>query len=246
MTHQSLQPDTSDVHVLVEDTFALRRDTIDAIANIRAKTIRVGLFGRMIYLPDPKYRDDKSHLDMVRDILLDEVAQMARIRCLLTGTYTDDDIAFTIREWIFEMAQTMPHETDEILRMVALSEDVAKASTEGDEALAKALDDHMKRGRGSFHEKVTRFCNGLWTNLDAQREKEAQGAAQRSQAVSKILSRLEYIGKHVRLVSLNASVEAARAGDAGRGLAVIATEFKTLAEEIQSLATSARVEIDQK
>ena len=57
-------------------------------------------------------------------------------------------------------------------------------------------------------------------------------------------TRLEKIGKHVRLVSLNASVEASRVGDAGRGLGVIATEFKSLAEEIQGLASNARSNID--
>ena len=64
-----------------------------------------------------------------------------------------------------------------------------------------------------------------------------------AEAIGKTLTRLEHIGKHVRLVSLYASVEASRVGDAGRGLGVIAVEFKTLAEEIQMLAVTARADI---
>lgn len=63
--------------------------------------------------------------------------------------------------------------------------------------------------------------------------------------VATLRARVIRVGKHVRLVSLNASVEAARAGDVGKGLMVIAHEFKSLAEEIQSLAKDARGDMGQ-
>lgn len=44
------------------------------------------------------------------------------------------------------------------------------------------------------------------------------------------------IARETQLLSLNASVEAARAGDAGRGFAVIAASVKTLADQIQGFA----------
>lgn len=44
------------------------------------------------------------------------------------------------------------------------------------------------------------------------------------------------IARETQLLSLNASVEAARAGDAGRGFAVIAASVKTLAHQIQGFA----------
>ncbi|MFT6657252.1 methyl-accepting chemotaxis protein [Maritalea sp.] len=47
---------------------------------------------------------------------------------------------------------------------------------------------------------------------------------------------ISQIARETQLLSLNASVEAARAGDSGKGFAIIATAVKTLADEIQGFA----------
>jgi len=87
---------------------------------------------------------------------------------------------------------------------------------------------------------MTEIIWDVWAAMDGARATELGSATRASDALASRLKRLEHIGKHVRLVSLNASVEAARAGDVGKGLMVIAQEFKALAEEIQALAKNAR------
>lgn len=62
---------------------------------------------------------------------------------------------------------------------------------------------------------------------------EVDGNLRNVQAASKAI---ETIAKETRLLALNASVEAARAGDAGRGFAIIATAVKGLADQIASFS----------
>jgi len=57
-----------------------------------------------------------------------------------------------------------------------------------------------------------------------------------SQTITDIASSIEVIGRQTKLLSLNAAIEAARAGDAGLGFAVVAREVKALAGETSNAA----------
>lgn len=226
------------------DQFDDQRDAIDHIAMLRTRANRIALIATLIHRPDPVHGHDSTERASQLEILKTEIQEFGQARDLLFGVGHFDTLPVNLCDWIAAQAKSCPEVTQAVDAMLERSQVLLQNLVDGADETSETLADHLTVSGGEYLKIITVFCNQLWGNLDEKRKQDTTKANKTTKAVGDILSRLEYIGKHVRLVSLNASVEAARAGDAGRGLAVIATEFKTLAEEIQSLAHQANAQIE--
>ncbi len=71
--------------------------------------------------------------------------------------------------------------------------------------------------------------------------KQTDTTNQAAQEIQKAVGLIQAIAEETDLLSLNASIEAARAGDSGRGFSVVAEEIRKLAE--QSRASASEIEL---
>ena len=219
------------------------RIAIDSLLGVTRRLADGDLSARVQVVSKDEVADIGNGLNLMAEAFSSSISHMDRT------SYELSDVAARLGTSIGLAKQSMnaqQAETEQVAtainEMTASVADVAQ-NTEGAASAADEANTASRNGLRIMHQAHTTI-QALADEVEVSAQK-VQALALHSQSIGGVIQVISTIADQTNLLALNAAIEAARAGEQGRGFAVVADEVRTLASRTQASTEEIRSIIQQ-
>ncbi|POR66263.1 methyl-accepting chemotaxis protein [Pseudomonas syringae pv. syringae] len=219
------------------------RIAIDSLLGVTRRLADGDLSARVQVVSKDEVADIGNGLNLMAEAFSSSISHMDRT------SYELSDVAARLGTSIGMAKQSMnaqQAETEQVAtainEMTASVADVAQ-NTEGAASAADEANTASRNGLRIMHQAHTTI-QALADEVEVSAQK-VQALALHSQSIGGVIQVISTIADQTNLLALNAAIEAARAGEQGRGFAVVADEVRTLASRTQASTEEIRSIIQQ-
>ncbi|WP_027087944.1 methyl-accepting chemotaxis protein [Cohnella panacarvi] len=125
-------------------------------------------------------------------------------------------------------------DTESMIGQVHASIDKVSGTTQDTRLLSDRIAEMTVRGRRELDEMLILFH--MWSDIALRQEKAVAELTDRTKAADGIIKLIAELADQCNLLAVNASIEAARAGQHGKGFGVVADEIRGLADQTKQSA----------
>ena len=152
------------------------------------------------------------------------------------------DIAIRTNQGVHKQMVEIDQVATAVHEMTATAQDVARNATQAAQAASHA---DQAASQGMRIVRDTSASIGVLAEEIGKAVAVVQTLAKDSENINAILTAIRGIAEQTNLLALNAAIEAARAGEQGRGFAVVADEVRNLAQKTQQATEEIQTMIQQ-